>query len=367
MNTINRLVLISIALATCCSVYAKDESKTPDASSKKGEQQSSDSGQFHVLRKVKLGGEGGWDYLTIDSDARRLYISRGNRVMVVDIDSDKVVGEITGVEGVHGVSVAPEFKKGFITCGKEDKVRIFDLSTLKLVSEASTGAKPDGSVYDPASKCVFAFNHEGASATAIDAATGKVKGQIELGGEPESGAADGKGKVFVNLEDKSKIAVIDSKKLKLLSTWSIAPGEEPTGLALDTKHGRLFSGCHNNLMIVTDANSGKQVAKLPIGKGVDAGGFDDQTQNAFSSNGDGTLTVVNEASPQSFSVLQNVATQAGARTMAVDTKKHEVWLVSATPKAESEKSGTEKGEAGKGGHRRRQFEPDSFTAIVVGK
>lgn len=314
---------------------------------------------YRVLKRVKLGGDGSWDYLTIDSAARRLYIGRSNRVMVVDIDAEKIVGEIGDLQGVHGVTVVPEFKKGFVTCGKEDLVRIFDLSILKVTGQAQTGKKPDASVYDPASKRVFAFNNGGTTATAIDAASGKVLAQIEIGGAPESGVADGKGKVYVNLEDKSAIAVIDTHKLKLLATWPLAPGEEPTGLAIDLKNRRLFCGCHNQLMVMLDADSGKVVSTMPIGKGVDATGFDPMSQNAFSSNGDGTLTVIHEKDPKSFAVLQNVQTQTGARTMALDTKKEQVWLVTATPKETPDAPTTER--------RHRTYVPDSFTAIIVGK
>jgi YVTN family beta-propeller protein len=240
---------------------------------------------------------------------------------------------------------------------------VFDLETLKIIGQAKTGEKPDGSLYDPSSKSVFSFNKSGGTATVIDASTYKVLGQIELGGEPESGVADGNGKVFINIESKNQIAVVDSHKLKLLATWSLAPGDEPTGLAFDPTHRRLFSVCHNQLMMILNADTGKVVKTLPIGKRVDAAGFDEVSQNAFSSNGDGTLTVVHESDPKSFAVLQNVETQAGARTMALDTKKQQVWLVSATPKDPQQEVQAPK----KGQHIKKVYEPNSFTAIVVGK
>jgi hypothetical protein len=347
-----RVILIILFLASSCRVLAAEP-----AADKRTSAENAD--RYHILKKIKLGGDGSWDYLTMDSASRRLYIGRANRVMVVDIDAEKVVGEIPDMQGVHGVTLVSELQKGFITCGKEDLVRVFDLSTLKVTAKLPTGKKPDASLYDPSSKRVFVFNNGTTTATVIDANKSTVLDQIELGGAPESGVADRKGKVYVNLEDKSKIAVIDSKKMKLLSTWSLAPGEEPTGLAIDSKHRRLFSGCHNKLMVILDADTGKVVASLPIGKGVDAAGFDPQSQNAFSSNGDGTLTVIHEKDKDAFAVLQNVETQAGARTMALDAKKQQVWLVTATPK--------EAPEAQKGERRQRTYVPDSFTAIVVGK
>jgi len=349
VNILFRSTLVALLIGSTSFALAAEPSGKSDGSGK----------QYHVIRKVKLGGEGGWDYLTIDSDARRLYIGRSNRVMIVDIDSDKMVGEIKDLEGVHGVTVVPSLKKGFITCGKQNLVSIFDLATLKINGQATTGKNPDYSLYDQSSKKIFAFNHGATSATVIDSSSGKVLSEIELGGAPESAVSDAKGKVFVNLEDKGKIAVIDTKELKLVSTWSLAPGEEPTGLAIDLKHRRLFSGCQNKLMVILDADSGKVVSTLPIGKGVDATGFDAQSDNAFSSNGDGTLTVIHEKDAQTFEVLQNVDTVSGARTMAVDSKKHQIWLVSAKARELTEAEKTE--------HKRRAFVPDTFEAIVVGR
>ena len=219
---------------------------------------------------------------------------------VVDVDAEKVVGEIPDLEGVHGVTLVPALDKGFITCGKENAVRIFALTTLKISGKVPTGKTPDASLYDPASKRVFVFNHGETSTTVIDPSTEKVIGTVEIGGEPESGVADGKGKVYVNLENKSEIAVIDARSLKLISTWPLAPGEEPTGLAIDAKHRRIFSGCHNQLMVILDTDTGKVISSLPIGKGIDATGFDPSAQNAFSSNGDGTLTVIHETDLKSF-------------------------------------------------------------------
>jgi len=354
MNIFFRITLVTICIGLTGPAFAAKSNS--DANKVKNDA----SGAYHVIKKVKLGGDGSWDYLTIDGPSRRLYIGRSDRIMVVDIDADKIVGEIGDMKGVHGVTVVPELKKGFVTCGKEDLVRIFDLSTLKVTGQAATGKKPDASLYDPASKTVFAFNHGGTTATAIDPATGKVLAQIEIGGSAEFGVTDGKGKVYVNLEDKSQVAVIDSHKRKLLSTWPLTPGEGPTGLAIDVKHRRLFAGCDNQLMVVLDADTGKVINTLPIGKGVDAAGFDPISQNAFSSNGgDGTITVIHEKDSQTFAVLQNVQTQTGARTMALDPKTQQIWTVTATPKETPAAQTTE--------HRHREYVPDSFTAIIIGK
>jgi len=287
------------------------------------------AGGYHLLTKKTLGGEGGWDYLTVDAASRRVYISRGTHVMVVDADSYDVVGDIPNTEGVHGIALAPESGRGFVSDGRANLVTIFDLKTLKTLGTAPTGQNPDAIVYDPASQRVFTFNGRSGDSTAIDAATGKVAGTITLGGRPEFAAADGQGHVYNNLEDKSMVVEIDSKKLTVTNRWPLAPCEEPSGMAMDTAHRRLFSGCHNKMMAVVDADSGKVIATPAIGQGVDANGFDPGTGLAFSSQGDGTLTVVHEDSPDKFTVVDNAQTQRGARTMALDTKTHKVFLVTA--------------------------------------
>lgn len=284
---------------------------------------------YHVAKKIVLGGEGGWDYLTVDSKARRVYISRGTHVMVVDADTGALLGDIPNTNGVHGIAIAPDFDKGFISDGRDGTVTIFDLKTLKILGTAPTGKNPDAIIYDPVSKRVFAFNGASKDATAIDAKTGTVAGTIPLGGKPEFAVADEKGHVFVNIEDKSEIVQFDSNKLAVENHWSIAPGEEPSGLAIDRKHRRLFSVCANKLMVVVNADDGKIVTTLPIGAGTDAAGFDPETGFAFSSNGDGTLTVVHADSPDKYSVVETVTTLRRARTMALDAKTHQVYTVSA--------------------------------------
>ncbi len=284
---------------------------------------------YHLLKKVVLGGEGGWDYLICDSAARRLYISRGSHVMVVDADTYAIVGDIPGTDGVHGIALAPEFGRGFASDGRSNSVTIFDLKTFNVLGTVPTGEGPDAIVYDSASKRVFTLNGRAGSATAIDAETGKPAGDITLGGRPEYAAADGQGHLYNNLEDKSEIIQIDTKQLTVTARWPLAPCESPSGLAMDAEHRRLFAGCHNQVMAVMDADSGKVLATPPIGQGVDANRFDPGTQLAFSSNGDGTLTIVHEDSPEKFTPVATVTTQRGARTMALDVKTHRVFLVTA--------------------------------------
>jgi DNA-binding beta-propeller fold protein YncE len=247
---------------------------------------------------------------------------------VLDTASGKVVGDIPDTAGVHGVALAPEIGRGFTSNGRAATVTIFDLKTLATIGHASTGQKPDAIVYDPVSRRVFTMNGRSGDATAIDAATGKVAGTLLPGGKPEFAVADGRGR-YVNLEDKSQEVVLDSRKLEVVARWSLAPCEEPTGLALDPEHRRLFAGCHNQLMAVLDADSGKLVATLPIGRGVDATAFDPGLQYAYASNGEGTLTVVHEDAPDKFTVMDNVPTQRGARTMALDPATHQVYLATA--------------------------------------
>ncbi|MGC1935097.1 MAG: hypothetical protein WA681_08760 [Candidatus Acidiferrales bacterium] len=225
--------------------------------------------------------------------------------------------------------LAPEFNRGFVTDGRAAKVWIFDLNTLKVIGSAPADPDADGDVYDPFSKRVFTMNGDSKSSTVIDAKTGKVVGHIDLGGSPEFPVADGQGHVYANIESTSEIVEIDSNTMKITNRWPLAPGESPSGLAIDAKNRRLFSGCHNKLMVVMDADSGKVVASVPIGQGVDATRFDPGTGYAFSSNGDGTLTVIHEDSPDTFSVVENVKTERGARTMALDPTTHEVFLVTA--------------------------------------
>ena len=315
---------------------------------------------YHLLKRIEVGGEGGWDYLTVDSAAHRLYVSHATRVVVIDLDKGSIVGEIPDTKGVHGIAIAPELGRGFTSNGMLANVTIFDLKTLKVLGQVKTGMNPDAIIYDPASRRVFAFNGRSADATAIDAATGTVAGTIALGGKPEFAAADGKGMVYVNIEDKNEVVAIDSKNLTAKAHWPLAPGEEPSGMAMDRKTRRLFIGCGNKKMIVMNADNGHIVADLPIGDGVDATAFDPDTKLAFSSNGEGTLTVVHEDSADKYSVVENAATQRGARTMALDPKTHTVYVATAQfgppPAATPERP-----------HPRPSIVPGSFVILVYGK
>jgi len=287
-----------------------------------------DSG-YHLKQKFPIGGEGFWDYLNFDSATRRLFISRGTHVVVLDVDSGKVVGDIPNTPGVHGIALAPDLGRGFVSNGRGNNVTIFDLKTLATIGQAAAGQNPDAIIYDIATKRAFAMNGRSGDVTAIDGESGNVAGTIAVGGKLEFAAADGTGRIYVNVEDKSEIAQIDSQKLTVTARWPLAPCEEPSGLAMDTATRRLFAGCHNKMMAVVDANTGKVIATPAIGEGVDANRFDPVTKFAFASCGEGVLTVVHEDSPDKFSVVENVPTQRGARTMALDPRTHEVYLVTA--------------------------------------
>src|SRR5580700_1870370 len=273
---------------------------------------------YKVVNTYKVGGDGGWDYLIADGAARRLYISRATHVIVLDLDSGKTVGDIADTPGVHGIALAPELGRGFVSNGREGTVSIFDLKTLATISKVKAGENPDAILYDPATRRVFTFNGKSQDSTAIDAAKGTVLGTIKLDGKPEFAASDGKGEIFVNIEDKSELTAIDSNKLAVKSTWPLAPCESPSGLSIDRKNRRLFVGCDNKMMAVVNADTGKVLATPTIGDGVDATAFDEETGLAFASCGeDGVLTVVREESPDNFSVAENVPTEKGARTLAL--------------------------------------------------
>ena len=317
--------------------------------------------KYEVKQKYVLGGDGGWDYLTFDPAGKRLFISRATHVMVVDPYKGSAIGDIPDTPGVHGIALAQDLGKGFTSNGRENTVTVFDLKTLKQTAKIKIdGENPDAILYDPASKRIFTFNGRSKNATVIDADKGTIVATIPLDGKPEFGVADGKGMVYVNIEDKSEQTSIDAKKAVVVKTWPLAPCEEPSGLAIDQKHRRLFAGCSNKMMAIVNADSGKVITTVPIGEGVDANGFDPETQLAFSSNGrDGNLTVVHEDSPDKFSVVENAPTQKFARTMALDTTNHDVYEVTAD---------IEEAPPAKEGERpRRNMKPGTFTLLVVGK
>lgn len=315
---------------------------------------------YYVARKLPLGGEGFWDYLTVDSAARRLYISRSTHVMVVDLETDKLVGDIPDTPGVHGIALAPELNRGFTSNGQANSATIFDLKTLKVLGQVKTGTNPEAILYDPTSKKVFAFNGRSHDATVFDAATGEIASTLPLGGKPEFAATNLAGKVFVKIEDTSEVVEIDSHNIKVSRRFSLKPGEEPSGMGIDMEHHRLFSGCHNKIMTVLDSGLGKVLATIPIGEGVDGNGFNAGTRLVFSSNGEGTLTVARESSPGKFEVVETVPTQRGARTMAIDPKTHNVYL----PTAEfaPPPTGTPVDP-----RQRPKMIKDSFMILVVGK
>jgi DNA-binding beta-propeller fold protein YncE len=310
---------------------------------------------WKILKEIKIGGEGGWDYLAIDSAARRLYVSHGTHVVVVDPDAGKVVGDIPDTPGVHGIALAPALNRGFISNGRGNNVTIFDTKTLKTISQvATTGENPDDITFEPKSGRVFTFNGRGNNATAIDAKTGMVVGTIVVGGKPEFAVSDDKGHVYANVENTSEIIEVDAAKAAVTKRYSLAPCMDPSGLAIDVKKRRLFSVCSNRVMAVSDPDAGKVIASPAIGAGSDGVVFDPSTGYAISSNGDGTLTIVQEMGGK-YDVVENVATARGARTIALDEKTHNVYL----PLADALPP--------QPGQRRGGFVPDSFKVIVVGK
>jgi len=313
---------------------------------------------YHVLAKIPIGGEGSWDYVTIDSDARRLYVSHATRVVVIDVESEKIVGEIPDTTGVHGIALAPNLHRGYTSNGRSNSVTIFDLKTLKTLGQVQAGQNPDAILYDPPSNHIFTFNGRSKDATVIEAETGEVAATLALGGKPEFAVSDGKGRAYVNIEDTHEVAEIDTVKGKLTKRYLLPGCEEPSGLAMDVARRRLFSVCANKVMVVSEPDSGKVIASLPIGQGADGAGFDAGKGLAFSSNGDGTLTVVREASGQ-YEVAGNVQTQRGARTMTVDAKTHKIYLPAA-------QFGPVPSTTGKQPRPRPVALPDSFVMIVVG-
>lgn len=311
--------------------------------------------EFAVVDRFKIGGEGGWDCLSVDSEAHRLYVSRGTHVMVVDTETGKVAGDIPNTPGVHDIAIDVKRHKGFVSCGREDSVLVFDTTTLKESGRVKVGKNPDIMLFDSSTNQVLSFNGGSSDVTVVDATTNEVKGTLAMGGKPEFARSDGKGHVFVNLEDSSKIVEFDAKSLKLVRSWSLAPAEGPTGLAFDTKHGLLYSACGNNMMAVSDAKAGKLLSTAKIGNGPDGAGFDPALGLVFAPNGsDGTVTVL-KCGPGSACVpVQEVSTQKSARTMAVDTNTHRLYLIAA------------EFEAPAAGQRRGKMVPDSAVILVVG-
>ena len=287
------------------------------------------AGDYQVVKKIPIPGQGGWDYLAVDEAARRLYVSHGTQVEVLDVDSGQLVGTIPNTLGVHGIAIAPELGRGFVSNGQSSTVTIFDLKTLKPIADVPTGKKPDAIIYDPATSRVFAFNGGSNSATAIAADTGKVAGTVDLGGGPEFAAADGKGYIFDNLEDESVVVKINANELKVEQRWPTAPCSSPSSMAMDRANRRLFLGCRSKIMAVMNADTGQVITSLPIGDHVDATAFDPETKLVFNSNGEGTITIIHQDSPDKYSIVETVKTAPRAKTMALDPKTHRLFLSTA--------------------------------------
>jgi YVTN family beta-propeller protein len=286
--------------------------------------------KYRIANKIHVDGEGGWDYLTMDDSTSRLFISHATVCNVLDVKGKKPAGTIPDTKGIHGIALAGDLNKGFTSNGRDTSVTVFNLKTLAFIAKIkTTGNNPDAILYDPFTHRVFTFNGRSSNSTVIDAKTNQVIGTIPLSGKPEFSVTDSKGKIYVNIEDKSEVSMIDPATMKVLHTWSVSPGEEPSGLAIDVNNHRLFSVCGNKLMIVLDADNGKVVDKLEIGERVDGVAFDPGLKRAYSSNGDGTLTVVQEVTKDTFKVLENVTTQKGARTIAINHKTHRIYLPTA--------------------------------------
>jgi hypothetical protein len=357
MNNYNRFPFLITAVALSLLALIAFQSHARTAGSRSARFRARTSSQppsgYRLVKTLPAGGDEGWDYVAVDSGARRVYVSHGTHVAVLDADSGAAVGDIPDTQGVHGIAIASDLGRGFTSNGRANTVTIFDLKTLKTLSSVKAGTNPDAIVYDQGTKRVFTMNGRSQDTTAINAADGTVAGTLALGGKPEFAVADGKGSIFVNIEDKSELVQFDPQKLAVLNRWSLAPCESPSGLAMDRKSRRLFAGCDNKLMAVIDADSGKIVATPAIGSGVDATTFDPETNFAFASNGEGTLTVVHEDSADKYTVIDNVPTKKSARTMGLDLKTHNIFLPAADFDAPA------------AGERRGKMKPGSFIVLVM--
>jgi YVTN family beta-propeller protein len=316
---------------------------------------------YKFIKSIPIGGEGGWDYLSIDEKTRKLYVTHASKIVIVDLTQDKVVGEIADTPGVHGFAIAPELGRGFASNGTEASVSVVDLKTLKTIAKVKTGENPDAILYDSTHSEVYAFNGRGKSATVINAKSNNVVSTVPLPGKPEFAAEDRLGeRVFCNIEDKNEVAVIEMKTHAVTATWPLSPGEEPTGMAFDAVHHRLFVGCHNKLMTMLDSDTGKLVAKAPIGAGVDACAFDDAKQLAFASCGDATVTIAKEEALDKLTVVQTLTTEPGARTMALDPGTHRIYTCTAQIAPDTGPSPSP------GERRRPNYVPGTFHVLVYG-
>ncbi len=313
---------------------------------------------YKVIGKIKVGGTGGWDYVYVDSDAQRLYVSHTNQTEVIDLTSGKVVGTIPDTQGVHGIAIAADLGRGFTSNGRGNNVTIFDPKTLQILGKVGTGKDPDAILYEPVTHRVFTFNGDSHDSTVIDAKTGKVIGTVPVGGAPEFSQADGKGKLYFNIENTNELVEMDAAKASITKRIALTGCDEPSGLAMDRQKRRLFSVCGNKIMTIVDPDLGKIIATVPIGVGPDGAAFDDGF--AFSSNGrDGTITVVGEASPGKYGALETVKSQVSARTIAADPKTHKLYLPAADIGPAPEPKDGKKG--------RPPILPGTFNIVVVGR
>jgi DNA-binding beta-propeller fold protein YncE len=337
------LTSLSAAMIFCAGLFSRAAAPAPGASG------------YHVIKTVLVPGDEGWDYLNVDVDRRHVFISHGSHVVVMNADTYAIEGDIPDTQGVHGIALAPDLGRGFVSAGRANLAVIFDLKSLKTLGTVKTEANPDAIVYDSVTKRVFTMNGRGQSTTAINAADGSVAGTLALGGKPEFAVADGTGSIYVNIEDKNELVQFDAQKLSETHRWPLAPCQSPSGLSMDVKNRRLFSVCDEKFMAITDADTGKVVATPEICQGPDASAFDPATNFAFASCGDGNLTVIHEDSPDKFIVVENVPTKRSARTMGLDLKTHNIFLSSADfdPPAP--------------GERRGKMKPGTFAILVVGR
>lgn len=315
--------------------------------------------EYRIDDKIHLEGDGGWDYLVVDDSTSRLFVSHSTIVQVVDLKKNKVIATIPDTKGVHGIALVRDLNKGYISNGKDTSVTVFDLKSFKFITKIKvTGNNPDAILYDPFSRRVFTFNGRSSNSTVIDVNTDKVLETINLPGKPEFSVTDGKGKIYVNIEDKSEVCQINPMSLKIEKTWSVKPGEEPSGMAMDIDDHQLFIVCSNKMMIVLDVYSGKVISSIEIGEGVDGVAYDPALKRIYSSNGDGTLTVVKKENKNTFSVLENFPTQKGARTISLSAKTHRIYL----PVAEYESPPSATSE---NPHPRPAAKPGTFTVLVI--
>jgi YVTN family beta-propeller protein len=350
VKQLGKILCLGVLVALAGAISVIGEANAQDAT----------SGGYKILQKISLPGDGGWDFLTVDSDNRRVYVTHADSVQVLDADTLKLIGTVEKVSRPHGVVVLPELGKGYISSGDPGSVVVFDLKTFKHIAEIPTSKDCDVILYDKASEKVLTFDGDSSNTTVIDPTTDKVVKTLDLPGQPEVAVSNGRGLIFDNVESKSEVLKMDAKSMKILKTWPLAPGESPSGLSMDVKNNRLFSGCRNKLLIVMNAKSGKVIQTLPIGDHVDGTCFDPASGNIFVSCGDGTLTVVHEDSPNKYTLVENVQTELGARTLALDSKTGHIFLPTAkmgdqpTPTKEDPKP-------------RRKVVPGTFHVLVVGK